>query len=60
MKKSVSSVLTYNWNKHTNMDNQLYFVAVVYVVISAIANGKFVLKIPLCKWFAERKEFLTI
>ena len=42
------------------MDNQLYFVAVIYVVISVIANGKFDLKIPLRKWFAERKEFLTI
>ena len=60
MKKSISSALTYNWNKYTDMDNQLCFVAVVYVVISAIANGKFDLEIYLRKWFAERKEFLTI
>ena len=56
LKKRISSVLTYNSNKHTNMDNRLYFVTVVYMVILTIANGKFYLVVS---FLLDRLQRLT-
>ena len=59
LEKNVNSVFSYNWNKHTNMDNRLYFVPVVYMVVLIIVNGKLYFKVPLRKWFAKRRKLFT-
>ena len=58
LKKSISSVFSYNWSKQKNMDNQLYLLAAISVVLLAIANGKSFMKVSQHIRFFEIANFI--